>query len=328
MLKTLFTIILAVNFAPTALAAPDSQSQVTTTQILALDPTPDPSVFEMQVAETVPVDSLILAKRDGKKVAAFSVLAIGKRLRVKLTREYITPFPKKPWEGAVRLPDQVSRLEIGAKNSKIQPLSSSENENAGSKGNSFSVMNRERARFGVSLFTSRKISSFTTSALQNLAKDPYWEFGGILGYQFGPYFRLYGGASVSLVSSAELAMTWTTFHGGFTAFIPGWNLSPLIGLNVDYTPYSYKSATALFSSRLLTLSTPLGLAYQHRSGMHFSLAFYPLQWTSFNYSSSDTSFTRSETLVLKDMPLVFQIGYYLGVSRSGNEMQREFMKHD
>ncbi len=311
-------------FVPAAFADPTPQAHTALVEIFALDPTSEPILFDMQASQALPPDSVILAKKDGKKVGAYKVLpssnpnaASSKRFRVKLTTQYLLPLPGFPWEGAVKFPENFARLEIGVKDSKIQPLDPSETEHTGSRRDSIRTTNRERASLGASIFIGRQISSFTTSALKDLTKDPYWAFGGLLGYQLGPYFRAAAGASVSTGSM----ITWTTFHGGLTAFVPGWNLTPIFGLNADYTPYSFASADALYSSRLLTLGVPLGLDYQHKSGAHFSLAFYPIQWSSFSLKYGQTTFSTSETRVFKDMPLIFQIGFYLGVSDTGRDTQ-------
>ncbi|MGK5088922.1 hypothetical protein WDW86_15290 [Bdellovibrionota bacterium FG-2] len=246
----------------------------------------DPFFSEFPVDAKLPVGTLILLKKDEKKIATYQVV---QPTRVKLHKSYVSTIPPGPWVATI-----------------LPAHSFDATQRQRSPDRSF----RARAHLGADFFMSRTIVSGFGNAIKD--SDPFWQIGGLFEYQVNPWFRANAGIGVG--SSADI--TLPTFRLGCTFFVPEWDLTPTVGLGVDYSISD--------SFKQFGIGLPIGIDYQHSSGVHFSFSFYPIYWA---YSSRDPSVSDQKFYALTNIPAFFQIGFFPSIRKVPKPEKSDFFKH-
>ena len=141
---------------------------------------------------------------------------------------------------------------------------------------------RMEKRFGlvIGLISDPFISDIGISADYNL--NHYLRLTGSLGFLYSP-----GSAQATYVNGTEtssngLTITGTSFGLGVKALVPGWEFSPVIGLNLADTSlnlppgfeiYNISNGTTSNTYNLFWIYTNIGFDYQAKDGFDLGFGF-------------------------------------------------------
>ncbi len=298
------------SFAPSAVAA-DKISHMT---ISSMTTTDDPQIVELATESALPNGTLILLKKDGKKIAAYKSIgsSSGNSTRAKLYKSYESTVPPGPFNATLVLPAAPESDDLDLPVPEARPETRQE-VRSGNSRSSRSSSNSSRAKVGIGgdFFMTRPFTGLGDSLT---SASSYWSYGALLGYQANPWFRLNVGAGIS---SALLTIIPTIRLGG-TINLMSSDLSPTIGVNADYIFYSESTTDSSVSAQQMRIGLPIGIDYQAAGGLHISLNFYPIYWlySSFSYSytsagtTTATSASGQRVNAFMNVPVFFQIGFF------------------